>query len=246
MACGSGAFLVQACRYMAERLVEAWQHIEQNTEAPADDSQTDTGNTVVGSVEAVEMVVETNPPYATGITVRRPRITPLGEVSKNDPSEDLIPLDPAERMIYARRIVADRCLYGVDVNPLAVEMAKLSLWLLTLAKNKPFTFLNHSIRFGDSLVGVFDIAQLSTFSMDMKREQLTFDERPLKKDIECAIQLRLKLEETTTNTIEDVHRQELLLENASKEMAKLQCVACLLYTSPSPRDRTRSRMPSSA
>ena len=39
---------------------------------------------------------------------------------------------PAERLAIARRVVADRCLYGVDINPMAVEMAKLSLWLITL------------------------------------------------------------------------------------------------------------------
>ena len=83
-----------------------------------------------------------------------------GDVSKGLPDEQLIPLDRQERLIYARRIVAERCLYGVDKNPLAVEMAKLSLWLLTLAKDKPFTFLDHAIRCGDSLVGLSSIDQL--------------------------------------------------------------------------------------
>ena len=68
-------------------------------------------------------------------------------------------------MTYARRLVAQRCLYGVDKNPLAVEMAKLSLWLLTLAKDKPFTFLDHAIRCGDSLVGLSSIDQLLRFSL---------------------------------------------------------------------------------
>ena len=53
----------------------------------------------------------------------------------------------------ALRLVAQRCVFGVDKNPLAVEMAKLSLWLLTLAKERPFEFLDHAIRCGDSLVG---------------------------------------------------------------------------------------------
>ena len=72
-------------------------------------------------------------------------------------------MDTDERLTYARRIVAQRCLYGVDKNPLAVEMAKLSLWLLTLAKDKPFTFLDHAIRCGDSLVGIRDIRQVQYF-----------------------------------------------------------------------------------
>ena len=51
-------------------------------------------------------------------------------------------------------MVAQRCLYGVDKNPMAVDLAKLSLWLATLAKDHPFTFLDHALRCGDSLVGL--------------------------------------------------------------------------------------------
>jgi methylase of polypeptide subunit release factors len=52
-----------------------------------------------------------------------------------------------------RRIVAQRCLYGVDVNPTAVHLARLSLWLATLAADRPLTFLDHHLRAGNSLVG---------------------------------------------------------------------------------------------
>ncbi len=55
---------------------------------------------------------------------------------------------------FARRLVAQRCLYGVDRNPVAVDLAKLSLWLVTLARDHPLTFLDHALRHGDSLVGL--------------------------------------------------------------------------------------------
>ena len=58
----------------------------------------------------------------------------------------------------------------MDKNPLAAEMAKLSLWLLTLAKDKPFEFLDHAIRCGDSLVGIHNIDQLRKFNLDGKGE----------------------------------------------------------------------------
>jgi hypothetical protein len=64
-----------------------------------------------------------------------------------------LPPDETEELL-AMRIIAQRCLYGVDRNPMAVDLAKLSLWLATLAKDHPFTFLDHSIRAGDSLVGL--------------------------------------------------------------------------------------------
>ena len=56
--------------------------------------------------------------------------------------------------VFARRLVAQRCLYGVDRNPMAVDLAKMSLWLATLAKDEPLTFVDHALRDGDSLVGL--------------------------------------------------------------------------------------------
>ena len=61
-------------------------------------------------------------------------------------------LAAGDRAVF-RRIVAQRCLYGVDLNPMAVQLGRLSLWLATLAKDRPLTFLDHRLRAGDSLVG---------------------------------------------------------------------------------------------
>ncbi len=96
-AMGSGAFLVEACRALGERLVAAW--------------------------------------------ARWPQTRPS------------IPADEDEEL-HARRLVAQRCLYGVDKNPRAVDLARLSLWLATLARDHEFTFLDHALKFGDSLVGL--------------------------------------------------------------------------------------------
>ena len=59
-----------------------------------------------------------------------------------------------DKDIYARRLISQRCLYGVDKNPFAVNLAKLSLWLITLSKELPFTFVDHALKCGDSLVGL--------------------------------------------------------------------------------------------
>jgi hypothetical protein len=71
-------------------------------------------------------------------------------------AHDCLPAIPPDEdeLLHARRLVAQRCLYGVDKNPMAVDLAKLSLWLATLAKYHPFTFLDHALRCGDSLVGL--------------------------------------------------------------------------------------------
>lgn len=73
-----------------------------------------------------------------------------------------LPPDETEELL-AMRTIAQRCLYGVDRNPMAVDLAKLSLWLATLAKDHPFTFLDHAIRCGDSLVGLTR-RQIETFT----------------------------------------------------------------------------------
>ena len=95
-AMGSGAFLVEACRQLADALVEAW-HVHR----------------------------------------------PTHEILRGE-----------DEVVVARRIVAQRCLYGVDRNVVAVDLAKMSLWLATLAKNHSLTFLDHALRHGDSLLGL--------------------------------------------------------------------------------------------
>ena len=71
-------------------------------------------------------------------------------------AHDAVPEIPPDEneVVFARRMVARRCLYGVDRNPVALDLAKLSLWLITLAKEHPLTFLDHALLHGDSLVGL--------------------------------------------------------------------------------------------
>jgi hypothetical protein len=114
-AMGSGAFLVSACRYLAERLVEAWER----------DGYTDQVLTALGPT-----------------------------------------FDRDDAALEARRRVAARCLYGVDRDEAAVELGKLSLWLVTLAKDQPFSFLDHALRCGDSLVGLISESQVEAFHLD--------------------------------------------------------------------------------
>jgi len=64
-----------------------------------------------------------------------------------------IPADEDDDL-HARRLVAQRCIYGVDRNPMATDLAKLSLWLATLARDHEFSFLDHALKSGDSLVGL--------------------------------------------------------------------------------------------
>jgi hypothetical protein len=156
------------------------------------------------------------------------RITPEGEPSKGQPGELLIPDDPDERQTYALRIVAQRCLYGVDKNPLAAEMAKLSLWLLTLAKDKPFEFLDHAIRSGDSLVGIHNLDQLRKFNLDGKGTDNALFLQFLDQRIKEAVDLRLQITSMQANTVEEVEAQERLLHEANEKIERLRCAADML------------------
>ena len=192
MAMGSGAFLVQTCRYLAERLVEAWEQTEQSQ---------------------------------PGKFIK----TPEGDLATGEPSERLLPADPAERLAIARRYVADRCLYGVDINPMAVEMAKLSLWLITLQRDRPFTFLDHALKCGDSLLGVSSVQQIENFSLRPGDRQVTFATANLFRYVDEASAKRRALEDLPSNDHTQIETKNRLHAEAEAATAKVKAVAdCLI------------------
>ncbi|MCR4413450.1 MAG: N-6 DNA methylase [Thermoguttaceae bacterium] len=87
--------------------------------------------------------------------------------------------EPApERVREAIRDVVSHCIYGVDRNPLAVDLCRVALWLESHTGDKPLTFLDHRIRCGDSLVGVFDLAVLKQGIPDKAFDPVTGDDKP--------------------------------------------------------------------
>ena len=182
-ACGSGAMLVATCRFMAERLVEAWQ------------------------AQDVEREVGLPLPGADG--------APL-----------ILPADDEVLLIEAMRVVADRCLYGVDINEMAVEMCKLSLWLVTMASGKPFSFLDHAIRHGDSLLGVTSIDEIKYLRLGDGDGDESFGwSEGLEARLDRALELRRDLlAMPTLSTSDSEHKRRLFLE-AEKESRTLEIIA---------------------
>jgi hypothetical protein len=143
IACGSGAFLVAAARYLADRLVEAW--------------------------------VADNPAWAG--------------------RKDL-------RTLAIREIVA-KCLYGADINDMAIEMCKLSLWLVSLDRNLPFSFVDDKVFLGNSLLGLTDLKQLRAMHIDpakADRQQGMFD--VFEVDIDSIIKRAVELRESLASPVE--------------------------------------------
>ena len=129
------------------------------------------------------------------------------------------PMDQESDLLYWKRRVAQSCVYGVDLNPLAVELAKLSLWLTTVAKDRPLSFLDHHLRTGNALVGarLADLqfggakpkakakaaapAQLSMMADDTFRQSLS-----------VAVGSMWLIEGSAAQTVADVKQQEQLYE----------------------------------
>ncbi|CEN89112.1 methyltransferase [[Clostridium] sordellii] len=125
--CGSGAFLVAATDYITDALTKSILYYGSYTSY-----------------------------YNT-----KTRVLPFGKSSKGNLDEELISVPPDDPKFeeYLRanlmRHVVERCIYGVDINPMAVELAKLALWINTMNTELPFTFLDHKIKVGNGLVGTW-------------------------------------------------------------------------------------------
>ncbi|WP_328854120.1 hypothetical protein OHB01_26755 [Microbispora hainanensis] len=82
-------------------------------------------------------------------------------------------------VIEARRQVIEHCLYGVDINPMAVEMAKLSLWLVSMDSSRPFTFVDDRLVVGDALLGITSLEQLEYMHLVPSRGRKLFRDSAL-------------------------------------------------------------------
>ena len=124
-------------------------------------------------------------------------------IEHGGPMTDMPEIPPDEdETIFARRLVAQRCLYGVDRNPKAVDLAKLSLWLTTLAKDHPLTFLDHALRYGDSLVGL-SMRQLQSFHWKGKAKtfEAGFEALQGREHLKQAAELRQLIQEADEHGI---------------------------------------------
>jgi hypothetical protein len=142
IACGSGAFLVAAARYLADRLVEAWQRQEA----------------------------------VTGMT-------------------------PRELETHAIRTVIATCLYGADINAMAVEMCKLSLWLVSLDPRLPFSFVDDKILHGNSLLGLTDVRQLKRQHIDP--DTADTQQSLYEADVDGVLRQATRLREQLANEVND-------------------------------------------
>lgn len=134
---------------------------------------------------------------------------------------------------WARREVVEKCIYGVDLNPLAVELAKLSLWLSTVAKDRPLSFLDHHLRCGNSLIGarVRELAQLPLESKKSKAAkleaagQISTLEHIFREKVHLLLRSFELIEALPSETVEQIQKKEEYYRNFREQVRRFQEVA---------------------
>ena len=139
-------------------------------------------------------------------------------------------------LAYWRRRVVESCVYGVDLNPMAVELAKLSLWLHTVAKGEPLSFLDHHIRCGNSLIGakignLSNLPELRRSRRNTSQSQTEIPmEFPFTDRVATAIGHYLLIEEMESRTADQIHAKEHQLDIA-QQMLRFHKGVADLWTS---------------
>lgn len=132
-----------------------------------------------------------------------------------------------------RRLVASRCLAGVDANPVAVQLARLSLWLTTLAKEKPLSFFDHQLRCGNSLVGATpeDLWRLTPLDRRVRLDTPLFEAAGLEHAIRSAARPWAELRSGNDDTVANVRERERLWASLSGERSPIATLraACDLW-----------------
>ncbi len=184
-ACGSGAFLVEACRQLGARLEQAWN--------------------MYGA--------------------EKPTIPP---------DED--------EALHARRLVAQKCLYGVDRNPMAVDLARLSLWLATLARDHEFTFLDHAIKSGDSLVGLTR-HEIEAVHWDASKLSLPLFRSMIKESVNRAHEGREAIRNAPDDVIRAVQESRFRRVETEVEPARIvgDAVVAAFFSGDKAKDRETER-----
>lgn len=184
-ACGSGAFLVEACRQIGARLEQAWN--------------------MYGA-----------------------------EKPKIPPDED--------EALHARRLVAQKCVYGVDRNSMAVDLARLSLWLATLARDHEFTFLDHALKAGDSLVGLTR-AEIAAAHWDRSKPGLPLFRETIEKAVDRALEGREAIRNAADDVLIEAQAARYARVVDESEPARIvgNAVIAAHFSADKPRDRETER-----
>ena len=197
-AMGSGHFLVSLVDLMADQVIAAIAEAEVDTPEAW-------GDYVSPLIERIDTI----------------RGTILANAEQRGWTLDPDQLD--DRHIV-RRMVLKRCVYGVDKNPMAVELAKVSLWLHTFTVGAPLSFLDHHLRCGDSLFGVWVRPTIDK----AERQGALFLREPLNRATHAAAPMQT-IEELTDAEIAETDRSAEEFAKVLEMTAPLNALLSLLH-----------------
>jgi hypothetical protein len=206
-AMGSGHFLVEACRFLGDKLYEACRLCDEK--ALAAERRAEKTN----KVEREKALEEASRWRQRILDIPDPDDELVKYLPSRSPEGEESGFSQQRAEALSRRLIATHCLYGVDKNPLAVELAKLALWLESHSEGMPLTFLDHRLVVGDSLTGPFWdkliyrpgnptelIANLFHQNLDKK----------LRHSLQNAIRYVYQLEATVGISVAEMHEKERL------------------------------------
>jgi Eco57I restriction-modification methylase len=198
-AMGSGHFLVSLVDFMADQVITAMAEAE--LEAP-----TEWGDYISPLGERIETI----------------RNTIMANAEARNWTIDQDQLD--DRHII-RRMVLKRCIYGVDKNAMAVELAKVALWLHTFTVGAPLSFLDHHLHCGDSLFGAWvgpAIAKAKTYGSPLLLHE------PIKNALRAASKMQI-VEGLTDVEIAEAHRSADVFAEVQEMTAPLDALMALIH-----------------
>ncbi|WP_458368098.1 hypothetical protein [Limnoraphis robusta] len=221
-AMGSGHFLVEACRFLGDRLYEACRLCDEKILAAEQASEAVDPPTLNPDPNAIADV------YRQRIlALRDPDKKLLNYLPSSAPEGQESGYSQQEAQALCRRMVAVHCLYGVDKNPLAVELAKLSLWLESHGEGLPLTFLDHRLLLGDSLTGPFFHHLLTYPGTQQEIDPLLF--RGIRERFTEAMALALthvkSLEATVGFNLSELKAKEAAKDKLDRALAPFKIIA---------------------
>lgn len=132
-----------------------------------------------------------------------------------------------EKNQLLRRLIARRCIYGVDLNPLAVELARLSVWIHTFVPGLPLSFLDHNFVCGNSLVGIGGFDEAMDELTDAGVYYGLFDD-PAKKLLEAASDDIRTLRELSDTDMKDISKAKSAVQHMEKVLSGLKAIFDIL------------------
>ena len=196
-AMGSGHFLVSLVDYLADSVIAAM------AEAEAEAAVAGYASPLAGRIQAIRSRIEANA-AESGWTIDRDRLD--------------------DRHIV-RRMVLKRCVYGVDKNPMAVELAKVALWLHTFTVGAPLSFLDHHLRCGDSLFGAW---MRTGIDRAVEYDSPLLLHPPMRAAMQAAQGMRT-IESFTDVEIAEAHRSAEAFTDVEEATAPLHAILSLVH-----------------